>query len=592
MSSRIFDSTSGPFSLHGIAAAVTAASPAIALAAEAGGSGGGAPGGPAGLPLNPLWMILFFISIAAWLYAVQWVYDDAQGVDAGARKWASAMVAAGFVGVLLSLFLHAAISAFTLACVIGVFAWYVSERNKVVPTMHRLFGEEHRRQIKQSLVFWQSGGPAEAELEGIPLSREDGATMQQLVTREPELAEPASALTRWMTDAVRLHGTELNILPTGDGMAARLTLDGVPQTLETTDPDLGRDLLRVVNWLTTSDGENQKSGGRGFYAQLPGDDKVRITARPVKTKAGRGARLKLPDQSSEELHDNPLDVLGMDDDMVEQVEELLDSRKKALLVTGPEDSGVTTTLRATMKHVDLFVTSVVALEEDGEHNLMQVSQMQLDPSSGEDFETVYKRALRDEPEMIMVDTLEHSERLEPLFQFAAEDGTLLAPLRVDRSTKAILELLRRGLKPTLLYNGLGAVLNQRLIRKLCPDCREEVEVTPRMRKRLKIGPEEPVTLYKPVGCGNCLETGYRGRTAIFELMHFTGGIKELVKKAASGNAKLSSKALKKAADKETLHTLEESGIQKVKEGITTMQELRRVLGGSGSKTSAKSKKNN
>lgn len=548
---------------------------------EEGGGGEAATGssGQGGFYMHPLWLALVVVSVSVWLYTCSWLYDDAVGVGMEPEKWTSIIVGSGLLTVVAMFLLHAALGFLVLATVGGVFAVYVRERNREVPTLHRLFTHEHLERMFGSLMFWGGSKERQVSTAGFPMMRQDGQTLEHLAMDEEGLEEAASITAELITRAIQVEGRSLRVLPTAEGITAVMDLDGVMQNMESFEPELGNGVLRCISWLWRGQpgNEDEEDFKRMFYAQSPEHGKLPVEARPVKTKRGSGVVLTLPDWT-EEIHAEGLGGLGMSKKLVDKVETELDKKEGLVLTSGPDGSGVTTSLYSLIEHIDIFVTEVLSIEEEIEFPLDQVIRRELDEEEGKDFEEVYKLALREEPDVIMFGELKDPKETATMLEFGLKNGMVLSSIKSDSSAQAIVRLMEDlKINPAALAKTLNCVTNQRLLRKLCDSCKEEWEPPEGLLRKLKINPQRPGKWYKPVGCPECFESGYRGRTALFELLVVNDEVRELLKKAAENGKKPSPQAIKRAAGS-GFSSMQADGLRKVRQGITTLDEVRSCLG--------------
>ena len=242
----------------------------------------------------------------------------------------------------------------------------------------------------------------------------------------------------------------------------------------------------------------------------------------------------------------------------------------SLLLSSPPRSGVSTTLHAIATKLDVFTADVVEICDNLEFELDQIQQVELNPSAGVTFSEALARMRREEADVVIRDGLLDLQAATRLFEWAAEEILLLASVEANDTGDALVRLLDMGLDPDYLADSLVCVVNQRLVRKLCESCREPFQPGPALLKKLKIVPAEDETWFKAVGCDRCLDTGYLGRTGIFELLDVGSPLK-----AALRSGRAEPDALRKAGGKEALTGLLPSGIAKVRAGLTSIEEVRK-----------------
>jgi len=542
------------------------------------------PAGQKGTYINPFWLAFVMVCFAAWLYLTSWVCDDAMGVGVSSAKWTSIMIGTGAVGFLMVLLIHAALGFFMLVCLGGAFVLYVMERDKAVPEQYKLTRAGRLQGALERLMFWRKwtseGVRVAGGTSGLDhvLSRQDGKRLEELVEARKELRTAALVTAQLLGQAIEVKASSMQLARTEGGVQVALEMDGVVQRLQPLETELGAAVLGCLGWLIrgASGGQGPRRTGR-FYADVPGQERIEVTGRAGKSRAGPGIALTFPDWT-EGIYKDGLEAIGMHRPMVERARQALQRENGAVLVSGPPRSGTTTTLYAMVGQIDIFTTDVISIEEEIEHELDQVNRMKLDAASGKTFQQVYTLAMREEPDVIMFGELKEPQSATQLFKFAVEQGLLMSTVKAERSTDAPVRLAARGVDCGLMAQSLTCVVNQRLVRKLCEFCKEPFEPSPEFLRKLKIDPQNPGTWFKPVGCERCLNTGYAGRTAVFEMLIVTDPVRKILKDAAGGAGKLSEAALRKAAGRGALRPLRAEGLLKVKAGITTLDEIRRCLG--------------
>jgi type IV pilus assembly protein PilB len=242
-----------------------------------------------------------------------------------------------------------------------------------------------------------------------------------------------------------------------------------------------------------------------------------------------------------------------------------------VLVTGPTGSGKTTTLYSALSDLNKESTNINTAEDPVEYNLMGINQCQMHEDIGLNFAAALRSFLRQDPDIIMVGEIRDFETAEIAVKAALTGHLVLSTLHTNDAPATISRLLNMGVEPFLITASVNLVLAQRLARKICVDCKQEIHMDEEARR--EIGFEDDVLsrpLMKGGGCSTCNGTGYKGRVALYEVMRFDDNLKELVLQGAS------SAELKVAAIKGGMKTLRMSGIQKVLEGITTTEEILRV----------------
>ena len=267
-----------------------------------------------------------------------------------------------------------------------------------------------------------------------------------------------------------------------------------------------------------------------------------------------------------------LDKLGFPEDILEQYTELVSQPYGMILVTGPTGSGKTSTLYTTLAKINSPENKIITLEEPVEYQLRGVNQIQVNPKIGMTFANGLRSIVRQDPDIILVGEIRDRETAEIAIQSALTGHLLFSTLHTNDAAGAVTRLLDMGVESFLLSSTLLGVLAQRLVRVICPHCKELVRPDRKLLNSMGIGDDEAsgIEFFAGKGCENCRHTGFRGRTAIFEYLPVDDDIrKEITRK--SSNERIKDVAMRKG-----LMTLRQDGWRKVKKGITTIAEVLKV----------------
>jgi general secretion pathway protein E len=308
--------------------------------------------------------------------------------------------------------------------------------------------------------------------------------------------------------------------------------------------------------------------------RLPQDGRIalRIAGRPVDVRvstlpAGHGERvvLRLLDKSAGRLE---LSRLGMRPDTFGRLQHLLQQPHGILLVTGPTGSGKTTTLYAALSGMDSHATNIMTVEDPIEYDLDGVGQTQINNRIDMSFARALRAILRQDPDVIMIGEIRDRETAQIAVQASLTGHLVLATLHTNDAPSAITRLVDMGIEPFLLASSTIGVLAQRLARRLCPDCRQAYKSDAGEMELL--GVKKRRTLFRAVGCPECNQTGYRGRTGLYELLVVDEAIRTLVHRG--GNEQ----DIRTRAVENGMMLLRDDGLARVLAGETTLDEVLRV----------------
>ncbi|MGI4876329.1 MAG: GspE/PulE family protein [Janthinobacterium lividum] len=387
----------------------------------------------------------------------------------------------------------------------------------------------------------------------------DDAADEADLERLKDLASDAPAIraiNRLITGAVEQRSSDIHLEATEDGIVVRFRIDGEMRTVETLPAAMRAPLvsrIKVMAGLNIAE-RRLPQDGRLRLAVRGHDIDLRVATSP--TINGESAVLRLLDRSNLTLD---FAALGFDPAVLARLRETLALPNGIVLATGPTGSGKTTTLYAALSELNAPHRKILTIEDPIEYRLGGINQMQVNPTIGLDFATALRSFLRQDPDVIMVGEIRDIETAQVAVQAALTGHMILSTLHTNTAASAVTRLLDMGVEPFLIASTLSAVLAQRLVRRLCPVCREAYEPA------VPIG--DVTTLYRAVGCGECDHTGFRGRIALVEFLVIDAAIAKLVlARAEARDIAAASAATSMYAD----------GIAKARAGLTTIEEVLRV----------------
>jgi type II secretory ATPase GspE/PulE/Tfp pilus assembly ATPase PilB-like protein len=384
-----------------------------------------------------------------------------------------------------------------------------------------------------------------------------------------------NVLADLVTRAYSTQSTRVRLYPgEEDQYVSQFKMDGVLHNVESFGAEVGQQALASASLLLNiaEEGKIRQGSGR-LYSDFAGDKRREINARIVSAKGKPALVLDFPDWTRN-LHKNGLESLGVHPAVKKRIQAAVGQDVGSLIVSGEPRSGRTTTMYAAAREIDIFTTELIALEQEHEYDLEGVRLW--DYGQDQPFDEAYTALLREGPEAIMLDEVGTPTQGERALTFAAGDGLLLTTLEAQDAASALLKLKEMTGDAALVARAVTCVTCQRLARRLCVACKEEVEPNPALVKKLKLDPESPGTWFRPVGCNECLRSGYRGQVALYEMLIITEPIGE-----ALASPEATAADLRAAAGESALRSMYQDGLTKVTSGVTTLEEIRRVLKSGG-----------
>jgi len=554
--------------------------PAAAEAAPEAGAAAGAQSADGGQPdvglfyIHPLWLLLLTVAVCFWFYVTSWVSSDAKGVGMDYPMMGASMIGAGFIGMLLALLVHAAFAFLSIVLVIAAFSVYITYRNKLVPEQHKFLGAHHRAELCARIPIINKIAAFQPTVRvrgtGLPLTGKDGQLLDDVTAEQPSLTQAADIITDLILRAGITSSPKVRLQPSADQYIAQFLMDGIVQNVEAFDAELSQKILGCMSQFAGLTKQGRlRQGQSHIYAELPGRGKTEIGVQIVAAGGKPALVLNFPDWTAD-LYKSGMEALGMHDAIVKRLKVALNQKRSTVLFCSDPGMGKTTTLYAATSAIDIFTTDVFAVEKKEEHDLDQIRRMAI--PADQPFDLFFQALLREAPHAIMFGEIENAEHARSLLKFAADEGQVLTTLKSPDAPNGLAALSKLVGEPELVTGSVTCILGQKLVRKLCTNCREEVEPNPALLAKLGLDPGQPGTWHRPVGCDACLNSGYRGRIGIFSMLIVTDPVKQALRQGD-----VSAAAIRQAAGKTAFRTMYQDGVSKVAAGVTTIEEIRRVL---------------
>jgi general secretion pathway protein E len=388
------------------------------------------------------------------------------------------------------------------------------------------------------------------------------------VERLKDLASDAPVVrlvNQIITRAVESRVSDIHIEPAIDRLIVRYRIDGLMREVEAPSLRL-RDAVisrvKIMAKLNIAERRLPQDGRMGMSVR---GTEIDFRVSTVPTIHGESVVIRILDQDHVALD---FATLGFDEAALTVYRPILERPHGILLVTGPTGSGKTTTLYASLATLNTETRKIMTIEDPVEYQIERINQVQVQSQIGLTFARALRAFLRQNPNIVMVGEIRDLETAEVAVQAALTGHMILSTLHTNDAASGITRLLDMGVEDYLLISTVNAIMAQRLVRTLCPACREAYEASPEVAAVL--GLEFPVTLYRPIGCPACEGSGFRGRTTILEILPMTETIRKLVlTRAPSGE-------IEAAAIRDGMRTMHRHGLEKAKAGITTVDEVLRV----------------
>ena len=560
------------------------------------------PDDPKAFPRGPgfyfsMWKIsLFLLLFLIWVKTTDWVNQDCQRLRLNYGTWNAVVFGVFFCCVLLTWLLPWFAAGFLLmllgfAIPLGL---YVRERNQKVSDERKVMTAQHFRYLSAAVVN-KLGGKMDVEKKaphelGPPVkliaqgaSNEQANQANLISARQVPAGFVASK--ELIDQAVKMRAEQIMLEYSASTVGVKYQIDGVwhnhaAMEREKADPMLA--VLKTLSNLKAADRVSRQSGN--FMAEI-GGKKLGCSLHSQGTPAGEAAIVSF---EQKKLAFSNFDQLGMRGKMQEQVKELLGSKSGFILVSSMPAGGMTTTFDVLMATTDRFMRNFAGIEDEAKHerDIENILMTRYDSRKGETPMDILPKLIRTYPDVFVIRELVSGETVDILSgQVLDEQRLVYSSIRAKDATEALLRVLMLKADPQKFSQAVAAVLNVRLVRKLCEKCKEAYAPPPEVLKQLGLPVDKVQALYRPPvppppeseaakqykPYEECLAIGYLGRTAIFELAIVDDGMRRVL--AQQPKVELLREASRKAGNR----NLQEEGVLLVARGVTSVQELVRVL---------------
>jgi general secretion pathway protein E len=369
--------------------------------------------------------------------------------------------------------------------------------------------------------------------------------------------------------ALQLRASDIHVHPYESKIQIRYRIDGILYDTLSLNKNVLPLIISRIKVMAGMDIAERRLPQDGRCSVRLGQREVDLRISTVPTSFGERSVLRLLDKSTGLFG---LNELGLCNEDLQKFDSLLNRSHGVIFVTGPTGSGKSTTLYACLNRINSAEKNVITIEDPIEYQLEGISQIQVASKKGMTFATSLRHVLRQDPDVIMVGEVRDIETARMAIQSSLTGHLVFSTLHTNDSAGAVSRLLDLGVEPYLVSSSLIAIIAQRLVRKVCPDCKEPVKPSPVELRELGLSKmdEDSGQFFVGKGCERCFQTGYRGRTGVYEMMLIDSEIQnQIYKRESSG-------AIKRNALDAGLKTLRMDGARKVLDGITTVSEVLRV----------------
>lgn len=444
-------------------------------------------------------------------------------------------------------------------------------RKKIVPMIATAEGVEHA-----ILVLYGNEGAAraiEAMKREAPTEEDNGEEAQftgnilnDNINDAPTIRLVNSILER----AILERASDIHIEPKEKELQVRMRIDGVLRKILTIPKNLQNSVISRLKIMSGMDIAERRvpQDGRFNVKNKKREFDLRVNSLP--TVYGEKIVARLLDKRAGYLTPDSIGLMG---DNLKKYQRAIHCTSGVILIAGPTGSGKSSTMNTMISQLNTEEVNVVTLEDPVEYNIDGVNQVQINEKTGMDFANGLRAILRQDPDIIAVGEIRDGETAQISMRAAITGHVVLSTIHTNDAVGTIERLEDIGVEPYLIATALRAVISQRLVRRICPKCKKSYEATDEEVRRLGLSTEHKHIFYRGEGCADCFNTGYRGRIGVFEILEITPEIRPLISQQA-GRPVIEQEL---ASAHSEFKTLRENAIQLVEEGITTTEEVQRVI---------------
>lgn len=540
-------------------------------------------GQPVGFYLN-LWRFVPIVALFfGWIWLGKWINQDASSLKVNSEFWNSAF----FVGGVASLIVGVSMSPFSLGLLMSLalqglpLGLYIRERNACVPESARLLTQKHIKSVffrtLARLGLHLGGKKMKQQLLGPDIEfigKTSTGRRDTSRTSQVENSRGFLAAKELVYDAIIKRATDIHLEPKEDELQVRLRVDGVMYSVEPFDRALGDNVINIFKILGAMDITEKRKSLDGSFRAITDGREIDFRVATQGTRDGEKMTLRILDQSASV---STLLDLGFRKQLEEQLKEVVHQPHGLLLVCGPTGAGKSTTLYACLNDIDSYQQNIITIEDPVEYKMANVTQIEINTKAGQTFASSLRSVLRQDPDVVMIGEIRDGETANIACQAANTGHMVFSTVHANDAITALYRMLDLGVDVSMLSSSLSAILAQRLARRLCPDCKESYVPKPEFLKKANLPAEKIDKLYRPpkegenAACPTCGGMGYRGRVGVFELLVITDRMRDLIREKAALSA------LKAEARKGGMLYMQEEGLRLVVKGITSIDELLRVV---------------
>ena len=440
----------------------------------------------------------------------------------------------------------------------------IAFQKEVQDAIDQYYGENTHEAIEELMEDLKA-----QDIEFIQVSGAEEKVDSERLFRLVEEAPVVKLTNMILENGIKARSSDILIEPMENSVRVRYRVDGVLKEAESLPKNTHESIVSRIKVMSELNIAERRLPQDGRFRLNMNNNNVDFRVSILPSSKGEKVALRVLDKSQAMLD---IDKLGFTGGALDKLKKCASRPHGMILVTGPTGSGKTTTLYSLMKYVYSPEKNLITVEDPIEYQIEGINQVTARAEAGLTFASALRSILRQDPDVIMIGEIRDFDTVDIAIKSALTGHLVLSTLHTTTAPGSVVRLINMGCEPFLITSSLIAIVAQRLIRKLCPKCREAYKPGDVLSSRLGIDikKSKDVSFYRAKGCSACLHTGYAGRVGICEVLAVTPAIRNLVLKRARENE------LKQVARNEGMRTLREDGIDKVLAGFTSLEEVLRV----------------
>lgn len=422
----------------------------------------------------------------------------------------------------------------------------------------------HFEETDQSFILEKLEDTFEETSGEFEAGEEDFEDVSDILSASYEDAPVIKLVNQIIISAVKAGASDIHFETRSNSFLARFRIDGKLRTFKRYPKSLHEAVvarIKVMAMLDVAEGRRPQDGRINVKV---GNRNIDMRVSVIPSIYGEKVVLRILEKSKNLLS---LDSVGMSGDWVKRFEEHINKPNGIILVTGPTGSGKTTTLYAALIAMNRQERNILTIEDPVEYDIDGITQVQVNNTVGLNFASAIRSFLRQDPDVILVGEIRDDETAKTAIQASLTGHLVLSTLHTNDAPSAVARLIEMDIEPFLVSSSVSLVVAQRLVRKNCPHCSETVQIDEDMQSILNKEAVKITEYKRGKGCSECFDTGYKGRLAIFEFLEVNDSIRKLINKQASASE------IKEVAKKSGFKSMFYSGMELVRQGITTPEEI-------------------